>query len=178
VVATSTSREYEVEELLRRDAFEVWLPERIVVKPVSENSRRRTRQPIRSKVPLLPGYLLARFDLSDTTWHRIIGTRHVEGLLGSMNRPVALRDHDIEMLHTLIREHGGIVELRADGTVKRDWVANEAVKIINDALAGAWGGHKGQYVGVDPQGRIKIELDILGRSQILLFSEALVVPVS
>jgi transcription antitermination factor NusG len=112
VIAAETNREYRVQELLRRDRFEIWLPECIFVTPAT-NDRRVTRKPMRRKGPLLPGYVLARFDLNDTTWHRIIATKYVEGLLGAANRPVALRDHDIERVHALIQKYGGIVELRA-----------------------------------------------------------------
>lgn len=178
VVAIAPQREYRVQQALRRDGFEVLLPERIVVRPLdpSANPRRKTCKMKQTKGPLLPGYLMARFELDDTTWHRIAETRSVEGLLGANGRPVALRDQDIEKLHALIARHG-LIELRADGSVKRDFVLGEAVKIIEDALlAGVWSGREAQYVGVGDNGTIKLQLDILGRPQVLPFSEALVLP--
>lgn len=177
VVAVAPACEYRVQELLRRDRFEVWLPERIIVRPKT-NDRRINRKLLRSKGPLLPGYLMARVELTDQIWHRIAKTREVHGLLGSVNKPLALRDHEVERLHAIIRKHGGIIELRADGSVKRDWVSGEAVKIIEDVMAGAWGGLRGRYVASAEDGTIKMEIDILGRGHVLQFAEQLIVPLS
>lgn len=179
VVACEPQREYRVQETLRRDGFETLLPERIVVRPAlpGANGRRRTVPARREKGPLLPGYLMVRFALDDAAWHRIVATQAVEGILGMSGRPVALSDQDIERLHRLIAEHG-VLELRADGSVKRDFLVGEVVRIITDALlAGVWAGREARYVGVGEGGTIKLSLDILGRPSVLPISEALVVPV-
>ena len=179
IIASAPQREYRVLETLRRDGFEVLLPERVIKRPAvaSANGRRKTVPAKEQRQPLLPGYLMTRFELDNSTWHRIVETQSVDGILGFRGQPLALRDRDVERLYALIREHG-VLELRADGSVKdRDFVLGEVVKIINDAmLAGPWAGHEGPYVGVNDEGNPKIELDILGRPHVLAFPEALVVP--
>jgi transcriptional antiterminator RfaH len=105
VVACRQAQEVRARVELERQGFDVYLPMRLA------SIRRPNRNGVRDLVarPFLPGYLFVRTSLALGDWRRIWSTFGVKSLLGSEERPTAVRDWVIERIRE--QEEGGFIKL-------------------------------------------------------------------
>jgi transcriptional antiterminator RfaH len=105
VVTCKQAQEVRARGELERQGFDVYLPMRLV------SIRRAGRSNVRDLVarPFLPGYLFVRTSLALSDWRRIWSTFGVRGLLGSEERPAAVRDWVIDRIRD--QEEGGFIKL-------------------------------------------------------------------
>jgi transcription elongation factor/antiterminator RfaH len=103
--------------------------------------------------PLFPNYLFVRLDISRDHWRSVNGTRGVVRLLmrGETPQPVPNRIVD-----------GLQAQMRADGTI--DWMP--ALKIGGDVriVDGPFAEFLGKLEYFDAAGRVRVLLDLLGRT--------------
>jgi transcriptional antiterminator RfaH len=93
---TKPRQEHTALEHLRRQNFETYCP-RIMIERLKSTGIRRELE------PLCPGYVLIRFDLSDTTWRVINSTRGISKLLSFTENgtPTAITPGSVESLKAL-----------------------------------------------------------------------------
>jgi transcriptional antiterminator RfaH len=105
VVTCRQAQEVRARGELVRQGFDVYLPMRLA------SIRRPGRSNVRDLVarPFLPGYLFVRTSLSLGDWRRIWSTFGVKGLLGSEERPAAVRDWVVDRIRD--QEEGGFIKL-------------------------------------------------------------------
>jgi transcription antitermination factor NusG len=107
VVSCRQAQEVRARVELERQGFEVYLPMRLV------SIRRPGRQANGARDllarPFLPGYLFCRVGLALGDWRRIWSTFGVKGLLGSEERPAAVRDWVVDRIRD--QEEGGFIKL-------------------------------------------------------------------
>lgn len=107
VVACRQAQEVRARVELERQGFEVYLPMRLA----SIRRQGRYANGARDLVarPFLPGYLFVRTSLALGDWRRIWSTFGVKSLLGSEERPTAVRDWVVERIRE--QEEGGFIKL-------------------------------------------------------------------
>lgn len=128
--------------------------------------RRTIRHARKTKIalaPLFPSYIFTRFRASHDQWRSINGTRGVVRLLMQDGIPQPLPSGVVEGLQA---------KLRADGTF--DWTSalrvGDEVRIIDGPFAELLG----TLEYLDAAGRVRVLLELLGRSvSVALRSEAL-----
>ena len=126
-------------------------------------SRRHARRVENVLVPLFPNYIFVQLDLACDRWRCVNGTRGVSHMIMQGDMPTAVASGIVESLQQ---------RTRADGTI--DLTAKlhigQSVRIANGPLADLVGtlGH------LDSAGRVRVLLDLLGRSvSVALDGEAL-----
>lgn len=167
VISIYAGRDYKArDELIERAGFakdDVWLPEC--------NIRRRVRTTILNhKGPLFPGYVFLRTDPSCTDWRSVESVRWVDGPLRHQGTPWPLREDDVGRLRALVGDRHLLIDL--DGRATREFAVDDPVEITSGPFAG-WNGIVSEKIG----DRLKILLDIFGRSTQTLVPEALVISV-
>jgi len=107
VVACRQAQEVRARVELERQGFDVYLPMRLA----SIRRQGRYANGARDLVarPFLPGYLFVRTSLALGDWRRIWSTFGVKGLLGSEERPTAVRDWVVDRIRE--QEEGGFIKL-------------------------------------------------------------------
>lgn len=166
--------DYRVRDALAELGVQHWLPECLV--------RRTARRAIITlKGPLFPGYLFVRGRLTDEFVSLVKGIRDVDRFLGSAAGmfPVPVNDQAMDNLQRLVAECGGRVLIER-GDVKRGYryveqarfEPGQSVRVID----GPYEGLSALYQAEDGKERIKILLDMLGRSVQVSMPEALVEP--
>jgi len=128
--------------------------------------RRTIRHARQTKVvlaPLFPAYLFVHFDILRARWRSINGTRGVVRLLARDGRPQPVPDGIVAELMAWTRDDGSF-----------DWTSKltigEAVRIADGPFAELLG----TLEYLDAAGRVRVLLELLGRSvSVALRSEAL-----
>jgi transcription elongation factor/antiterminator RfaH len=103
--------------------------------------------------PLFPNYLFLRLDISRDQWRSVNGTRGVVHLLMRDGRPQPVPTGIIEGLQS---------RTRADGTM--DWTPTFKVGAAVRIADGPFAEFLGTLDYFDAAGRVRVLLDILGRS--------------
>jgi transcription elongation factor/antiterminator RfaH len=118
--------------------------------------RKTVRHARKAKVvlaPLFPNYLFVHFDLSRDRWRSVNGTRGVVHLLMLGGMPQSVPNDFVD---------GVRARMRADGSV--DWrptlSVGDAVRIAD----GPFAAFLGTLEYLDAAGRVRVLLDLLGRS--------------
>ena len=75
-----------------------------VLVPAEEVVELRRGSKVRSERKFFPGYVLAKMDMSDETWHLIKNTAKVTGFLGSGNKPIAISEEEAQRVLRQIKE--------------------------------------------------------------------------
>ena len=75
-----------------------------VLVPAEEVVEVRRGSKVRSERKFFPGYVLAKMDMSDETWHLIKNTAKVTGFLGSGNKPVAISEDEAQRVLRQVKE--------------------------------------------------------------------------
>ena len=147
VARTKARSETRAEVHLRRQGFEVYLPQ-------YAKQRRHARRTDVISSPLFPRYLFLRLDLSDGRWHSINSTVGVQALLCHGEMPAAVPEGVVEELRT--RETGdGLVPLRSLMVLEQ----GQRLRIVNGPLHDRIGVYEKMTGGE----RVVLLLQLLGR---------------
>jgi transcription elongation factor/antiterminator RfaH len=114
---------------------------------------RHARQTKRVLAPLFPNYLFVQFDVARDLWRSINGTRGVARLLTWDGLPQPVPGEVIA---------GLLAETRSDGTF--DWTSRFEVGGSVRIADGPFAEFVGTLESLDAAGRVRVLLDVLGRS--------------
>jgi transcription elongation factor/antiterminator RfaH len=129
--------------------------------------RRTVRHARKAKsvlAPLFPNYVFVRLDTSHNQWRRINGTRGVLRLLTQGETPQPVPNGIVDGLQS---------KMRADGTM--DWTPTLKIGAAVRITDGPFTEFLGTLEHFDAAGRVRVLLDLLGRSvPVALRCEALI----
>ncbi|MCD6571433.1 MAG: transcription termination/antitermination factor NusG [Deltaproteobacteria bacterium] len=102
-----------------------------------------------------PGYILVRMELTDETWHVVMGTPKVTGFVGGKTAPSTISDDEVEKLKAQI-------EGRFEGRgLKCEFARGDQVNVIE----GPFQNFSGVVGDVRPdKGKVKVLVSIFGRT--------------
>ena len=141
---TKSRAEKMVEQRLAASRVEVFLPQ------VTVASRRQDRK-LMLRLPLFPGYLFVKSDLSPAQHLSILKVSGAVGLVGAAKMPVAVPDDTIESLRILVCSPEVVTGRRLE--------KGELVRVARGPLAGLTGVFS-RYKGAD---RVVVEVEALGQ---------------
>jgi transcription elongation factor/antiterminator RfaH len=135
-----------VYDSLSKKSFESFLPK------IKVKSKRRDRNTM-IDVPLFPGYIFVRTDLSPVEHLEILKTIGAVSLIGNRKGPVAVPDENIDSLKIMVN---------SDATVVTGNIINKGEKVI--VVYGPFAGLTGVFARYKGQGRVVVNIDALGQS--------------
>lgn len=104
---------------------------------------------------VFPGYIIVQMELNDDTWYTIRNTPAVTGFVGPGRKPFPVPDHEIEEIMKKISEASD------KPRPKISFESGAKVRIVE----GPFQNFTGYIADIDGErGRLKIMVDILGRS--------------
>lgn len=140
VVQTRPHQENRASSHLARQGFRTFLP-------TYQRTIRHGRRFRNSVSPLFPRYLFVQFSANRDRWRSINGTQGVCRLVAAGEEPLAVPEGAIEEM------------ISSDGSLPVATVAEGApIKIATGPFAGL----TGKLLHLDPDGRVKVLLSILG----------------
>lgn len=145
VLHTKSRFESVVDEMLRKKTVEVFLP-RVIVQ-----SRRKDRKKM-IRVPLFPGYLFVKSDLSPEHHLEIVRTVGAVKLVGDKNGPHSVPDDTIQSLQIMVSSDRPI----ATGTF---FQKGERVIVVSGPFSGVTGIFE-RYRNLD---RVIVHIEALGQ---------------
>jgi transcriptional antiterminator RfaH len=147
VARTKARSEIRADAGLRRQGFEVYLPQ-------YGRRRRHARRTDVVRAPLFPGYLFLHMDLSNSRWSSVNGTVGVQSLLCHGRMPAAVPEGVVEELRA--REtRDGLVPLRSLMVLEQ----GERLRIVDGPL----NDRVGVYEKMTGGERVVLLLQLLGR---------------
>ncbi|MFA4044777.1 MAG: hypothetical protein HZRFUVUK_001577 [Candidatus Fervidibacterota bacterium] len=146
-----TSREEKVKQAIEKLVKAKELDDKIG-RIVIPTERERHSRGSHSERKLFPGYILVEMVLDEETWHFIRRIPGVTGFVGSQDKPVPLRDQEVETILKMVGE-----EIPRRPSI---WHKGERVRI----RSGPFEGLEGVIEKVNPQKRtLVVMLPIMGR---------------
>ena len=91
-----------IREQARQKGLEHLIEEVLV--PAEEVVEVRRGSKVRSERKFFPGYVLAKMEMTDETWHLIKNTAKVTGFLGSGNKPIAISEEEAQRVLRQVKE--------------------------------------------------------------------------
>jgi len=126
-----------------------------VLVPAEEVVEVRRGSKVRSERKLFPGYVLAKMEMTDETWHLIKNTAKVTGFLGSGNKPIAISEEEAQRVLRQVKE--GIE--RPKPSIRFE--VGEQVRVCD----GPFTSFNGLVEEVDEErARLKVAVSIFGRA--------------
>ncbi len=145
VLHTKSRFENVVNEGLQKKSIEVFLPK------ITVPSRRKDRKKM-IRVPLFPGYVFVRSDLTPDHHLEIVKTVGAVKLVGSQQGPVSVAEDTVQSLRIMVATNEPITT----GTLFRK---GDRVLVVNGPFTGVMGVFD-RYQG---QGRIVVHIEALGQ---------------
>lgn len=157
IVHAYSGFENKVAQAIRDKAEQEQLSELIqeVLVPTEETVEVKRGQKQNTKRKFLPGYILVKMVLTDTTWHFVKNVPKVTGFLGGKGKPHPVPEAQIQAILRQVEE--GIANPRHT----KAFDVGESVKVIEGPFE--------SFVGVveevdDERNRVKVAVSIFGRS--------------
>ncbi|MBM3483919.1 MAG: transcription termination/antitermination protein NusG [Alphaproteobacteria bacterium] len=126
-----------------------------VLVPAEEVVEVRRGSKVRSERKFFPGYVLAKMEMTDETWHLIKNTAKVTGFLGSGNKPIAISEEEAQRVLRQVKE--GIE--RPKPSIRFE--VGEQVRVCD----GPFTSFNGLVEEVDEErARLKVAVSIFGRA--------------
>ena len=126
-----------------------------VLVPAEEVIELRRGQKINAERKFFPGYVLAKMEMTDDTWHLIKDTPKVTGFLGTKTRPSPITEAEAERI---LRQSAEGVENRRPAIL---FEIGEQVRVAD----GPFTSFNGTVEEIDEEkGRVKVSVSIFGRS--------------
>ncbi|MBF0282806.1 MAG: transcription termination/antitermination protein NusG [Zetaproteobacteria bacterium] len=156
VVQVYSGFEDKVNKALRDNAERAGLADSFgeIMVPREEVVELRDGQKVTSQRKFFPGYILVEMEMNDDTWHVVQGTNQVSGFLGSGNRPMPMKQSEIDRLISQVAE--GVEHPKP----KVLFDVGEAVRVID----GPFASFNGLVEEIDAEkGKLKVSVSIFGR---------------
>jgi transcriptional antiterminator NusG len=126
-----------------------------VLVPSEEVVEMRRGSKVRSERKFFPGYVLAKMEMTDETWHLIKNTAKVTGFLGSGSKPIAITEDEAQRVLMQVKE--GIERPKPSITFE----IGEQVRVCD----GPFTSFNGLIEEVDEgRARVKVAVSIFGRA--------------
>jgi transcriptional antiterminator NusG len=157
IVHTYSNFEKKVSEEIKRQAEQQGLSDLIeeVLVPTEEVLEVRRGQKVNAERKFLPGYVLVRARLTDEAYHLIKNVAKVTGFLGQNNKPMALRQGEVDRILHQVTESAD----KPKSTVTFE--VGEQVKVAD----GPFTSFNGTVEEVDEdRSRLKVAVSIFGRA--------------
>ncbi len=127
---------------------EIMVPTENVVELLGGSKRK-------SKRKFFPGYMIVQMELNDRTWHLVKSTPKITGFVGNAQKPMALRDAEVERLTNQMTEGAAQVKPRVE------FEEGETVRVID----GPFSGFNGTIEEVKQEKqKLRVLVSIFGRS--------------
>ena len=106
VVHVYSGFEKKVAESIREQVRQKDMEDRFeeILVPTEEVVEMRRGQKFNAERKFFPGYVLAKMDLSDESWHLVKNTPKVTGFLGSRGRPSPISDAEADRILRQVKE--------------------------------------------------------------------------
>ena len=156
-VSVLSNFEKKVAEQIRHDAVTKGLEDDIVevLVPTEEVIEVRRGKKVTTERRFMPGYVLVRMEMTDQGYHLINSINRVTGFLGTMGKPMPMRDSEVEQIL-------GRVEEGAEQP--RSLIVYETGETVN-VTDGPFEGFSGMVEEVDDENqRLKVTVSIFGRA--------------
>jgi transcriptional antiterminator RfaH len=121
--------------------------------PCTRKVVRHARKQSTALAPLFPNYLFVQLDLKHDQWRSVNGTRGVVRLIANGDEPAAVPQGVVETLQK---------RMKADGAI--DWTLSFAVGDRVKIADGPFASLLGTLEHLDASGRVRVLLELLGRS--------------
>src|SRR6185369_1749687 len=157
VIHVYSGFENKVAQSIREQAEKKGMADQIeeVLVPTEEVVEVRRGSKVNAERKFFPGYVLAKMDLTDETWHLIKNTAKVTGFLGAKGRPQAISEAEANRIRRQVQE--GIERPRPSITFE----VGEQVKVSD----GPFASFNGMVEEVDEErARLKVSVSIFGRA--------------
>jgi transcriptional antiterminator NusG len=157
IVHTYSNFEKKVAEEIKRQAKLQGLDEEIVdvVVPTEEVLEVRRGQKVKAEHKFLPGYVLLHAQLTDECYHLVKNVAKVTGFLGQNNKPMALRQGEVDRILNQVTE--GAEHPKSSITFE----IGEQVRVAD----GPFTSFTGTVEEVDEgRSRVKVAVSIFGRA--------------
>jgi transcriptional antiterminator NusG len=157
VVHVYSGFERKVADEIKRQAEQKGLADLIgeVLVPVEEVVEVRRGAKINAERKFFPGYVLARMEMTDQTWHIVKNTAKVTGFLGGNGKPVPITDAEADRIQKQVKE--GVDRPRPSIRFE----TGEQVRVAD----GPFTSFNGVVEEVDEErSRLKVAVSIFGRS--------------
>jgi transcriptional antiterminator NusG len=142
-----------IREQAAKSGMQDLIPEVLV--PTEEVVELRRGQKVNAERKFFPGYVLARMEMTDETWHLVKNTPKVTGFLGSRGRPMPISDEEAQRILHQVQEG---VERPKPSVI---FEIGEQVRVAD----GPFTSFNGLVEEVDEErGRLKVSVSIFGRS--------------
>jgi transcriptional antiterminator NusG len=157
IVHTYSGFEGKVKESLRQRAEAMGMSELIeeILIPTEEVVEVREGKKTRSTRKFFPGYVLVKMAMSDDAWHVVRNTPKVTGFVGTGNKPVPLREEEVQRIVNQI-------SVAAEKPKpKLEFNVGETVRIVD----GPFSNFTGQVEEVnEDRSTLKVMVTIFGRA--------------
>jgi len=142
-----------IREQVAKAGMQDLIPEVLV--PTEEVVELRRGQKVNAERKFFPGYVLARMEMTDETWHLVKNTPKVTGFLGGRGRPSPISDEEAQRILHQVQEG---VERPKPSVI---FEIGEQVRVAD----GPFTSFNGLVEEVDEErGRLKVSVSIFGRS--------------
>ncbi len=142
-----------IEEQARQAGMEDMF-ERVLV-PTEEVVEMRRGSKVNAERKFFPGYVLAKMELTDETWHLVKDTPKVTGFLGGQGRPSPITEKEAERILYQVEE--GVERPKPSITFE----IGEQVRVCD----GPFNSFNGSVEDVDEErARLKVAVSIFGRA--------------
>ncbi len=157
VIHVYSGFEKKVAQSIEEQAKQSGMDENIeqVLVPVEEVVEMRRGAKVKSERKFFPGYVLARMELTDETWHLVKNTPKVTDFLGDKGNPTPISDSEAEHIMHQVQE--GIERPKPSVTFE----IGEQVRVCD----GPFNTFNGLVEEVDEErARLKVAVSIFGRA--------------
>ncbi len=157
VVHVYSGFEKKVAESIKEQARQKGMEDLIeqVLVPTEEVVEVRRGQKVSSERKFFPGYVLAKMELTDESWHLVTDTPKVTGFLGGKGKPVPISEREAQQILHQVQE--GVERPKPSVTFE----VGETVRVAD----GPFTSFNGTVEEVDEErARLKVAVSIFGRS--------------
>ena len=157
VVHVYSGFEKKIAQQIKEDAARKGLADLIdeVLVPAEEVIELRRGQKVNAERKFFPGYVLAKMEMTDETWHLVKDTPKVTGFLGTKLRPSPITESEADRI---LKQSAEGVENRRPAIL---FEIGEQVRVAD----GPFTSFNGTVEEIDEEkGRVKVSVSIFGRS--------------
>lgn len=142
-----------IDEQAKQSGMEDYFEQVLV--PVEEVIEMRRGNKVQSERKFFPGYVLARMEMTDDTWHLVKNTPKVTDFLGDKGRPIPISDIEAQNIMHQVKE--GIESPKPSVVFE----VGEQVRVCD----GPFNSFNGMVEEVDEErARLKVAVSIFGRA--------------